>query len=48
MVLGDVPRSERCRCHETPMKVAAKEKVRATAEGKPETAFGRFKDWLKQ
>jgi len=48
-VLGDVPRSERCRCHEVPAKVAAKAKVRAAAAPPPPTtAYGRFKDWLKK
>jgi hypothetical protein len=47
-VLGDVPRSERCRCHESPPKVAAKAKVRAAAESQPTSSFGRLKDWLQR
>ncbi|MEZ5274399.1 MAG: hypothetical protein R2694_19235 [Ilumatobacteraceae bacterium] len=47
-VLADVPRAQRCKCHEAPAKVAAKSKVKAAAAPPPTTAFGRFKDWLKQ
>ncbi|MCB0979523.1 MAG: hypothetical protein H6513_03700 [Acidimicrobiaceae bacterium] len=48
-VLADVPRAQRCKCHETPAKVAAKSKVKAAAAPPPPTtAFGRFKDWLKK
>ena len=48
-VLGDVPRNERCRCHEAPAKVASKNKVKAAAAAAPPaTAYGRFKDWLKK
>jgi hypothetical protein len=49
-VLGDVPKSERCRCRE---QGAPKQAARATAKKgapapAPDTAIGRFKAWLKQ
>lgn len=48
MVLGDVPRSERCRCHETPRKAAGKATTKAAAAPVDDSAMGRFKAWLKQ
>jgi hypothetical protein len=48
-VLGDVPKSERCRCRETkaaPRPTATSAKDAAPAE--ETSAFGRFKTWLQQ
>jgi hypothetical protein len=45
MVLGDVPKADRCRCRETG---APKVKVTATAPADPQGALGRFKQWLSQ
>jgi hypothetical protein len=48
-VLGDVPKSERCRCREQGApKAAAKPKKGAAPAPAPDTAIGRFKAWLRQ
>jgi hypothetical protein len=48
-VLGDVPKSERCRCREQGApKAAAKPKQGAAPAPAPDTAIGRFKAWLRQ
>jgi hypothetical protein len=53
MVLGDVPKSERCRCRETPRQAKSPtsagtgSKTGVTASA-PDTAVGRFKAWLRQ
>jgi hypothetical protein len=48
MVLGDVPKSERCRCHETPRVAAGKSTTKAAAAPTEQSTMGRFKAWLKQ
>jgi hypothetical protein len=45
MVLGDVPKADRCRCRETG---APKAKAAASAPASPQGAVGRFKQWLSQ
>jgi hypothetical protein len=45
MVLGDVPKSDRCRCRETG---APKAKATAAASAAPQGAVGRFRSWLSQ
>jgi hypothetical protein len=48
-VLGDVPKSERCRCHELPRQAAGKATTKAAASAPDEkSTIGRFKAWLKQ
>jgi hypothetical protein len=48
MVLRDVPKSERCRCHESPRVPASTATVKADAAAEPSGALGKFKAWLKQ
>jgi hypothetical protein len=47
MVLGDVPKSERCRCHEQP---SPRTHTTRAAVGAPadDSAVSRFKAWLRQ
>jgi len=50
-VLGDVPKSDRCRCHETTSvaRPAAKSgAAKGAAEPADQSTFGRFKAWLHQ
>jgi hypothetical protein len=58
-VLGDVPKSDRCRCNETKSAArppatsakAASSKAavsKAAAESADRSTFGRFKAWLHQ
>ncbi|MEQ1700738.1 MAG: hypothetical protein ABMA25_11540 [Ilumatobacteraceae bacterium] len=51
MVLGDVPKADRCRCRETGGPKAttkAASKAGAAAATPPTTAAGRLKAWLRQ
>lgn len=49
MVLGDVPRSERCRCREARApKAAAKQKGSAVAAAEPEGTLAKFAAWLRR
>lgn len=48
VVLGDVPKSERCRCHETPRVAAGKSTVKSHAAPESRTTVEKFKAWLKQ
>lgn len=45
MVLGDVPRAERCRCGEVG---APKATAKAAPVAEPAGTLGRFAKWLKQ
>lgn len=47
MVLGDVPKADRCRCREGGAPKATASKAAATSPA-PETAMGKFKVWLKK
>jgi hypothetical protein len=47
MVLGDVPQSERCRCHEQPT-VRAASKSGAATPAADQSASSRFKAWLRK
>jgi hypothetical protein len=46
MVLGDVPKSERCHCHE---QTSARTRTTKAAAGAPadDSALSRFKAWLR-
>lgn len=49
MVLGDVPRSERCRCREArEPKAAAKQKGSAVAAAEPEGTLAKLAAWLRR
>jgi len=53
MVLGDVPRSERCRCREagaptTGPKTSAKAKGSAAQAAEPEGTLAKFAAWLRK
>ena len=48
-VLGDVPRSERCRCREAgTQKAAAKPKGSTLRAAEPEGALAKFAAWLRK
>ncbi|MBI4932768.1 MAG: hypothetical protein HY828_02745 [Actinobacteria bacterium] len=47
-VLADVPKLERCRCHEAPRVAAGKSTTKAAAAPAEPSTMGRFKAWLKQ